>query len=80
MPFLLVYNVEHKQMVLCGRETNRMIRLRCEFKMIRRTWMAENYAIKRRGVETKLIIDNGTASQPANPDPALIKAVARAHV
>jgi len=34
--------------------------------------------IRRRGVETKLVLE-GRGSVPSNPDPALIKAVVRAH-
>jgi site-specific DNA recombinase len=37
-------------------------------------------AFKRRGVETKLIIEGGSSSKRSRPDPALIKTVARAHI
>jgi hypothetical protein len=37
-------------------------------------------AFQRRGVETKLIVEGASASRHSEPDPALIKTVARAHV
>ena len=37
------------------------------------------FTLKRRGVEAKLILDNGDHAQPPNPDPALIKAIAKAY-
>lgn len=38
------------------------------------------YKIKRRGVETRLILSNDRMERPARPDPALIRAVAKAFV
>tara|TARA_R110000787_G_scaffold71920_24_gene160220 strand:+ start:302 stop:1978 length:1677 start_codon:yes stop_codon:yes gene_type:complete len=38
------------------------------------------YKIKRRGVETRLILSNEPMERPARPDPALIRAVAKAFV
>jgi hypothetical protein len=37
-------------------------------------------AFKRRGVETKIILEETLASKRSQPDPALIKTIARAHV
>ena len=41
--------------------------------------LAVPFTLKRRGVEAKLILDSDDHTQPPNLDPALIKAVARAH-
>ncbi len=38
------------------------------------------YKIKRRGVETRLIVSNEITERPSRPDPALIRAVAKAFV
>lgn len=38
------------------------------------------YRIKRRGIETRLIVSNETTDRPARPDPALMRAVAKAFV
>ena len=38
------------------------------------------YLIKRRGVETRLIVSNEITKRPSRPDPALIRAVAKAFV
>jgi len=38
------------------------------------------FRIRRRGVEARLILENGENSRPANPDPVLIRAIARAYV
>tara|TARA_R110002110_G_scaffold415092_1_gene647860 strand:+ start:1448 stop:1966 length:519 start_codon:yes stop_codon:yes gene_type:complete len=35
--------------------------------------------IRKRGVEMKLVIENGVSGKTAQPDPSLIKAVTRAH-
>jgi hypothetical protein len=35
---------------------------------------------KRRGVETKIILEGALSSNRSQPDPALIKTIARAHV
>jgi site-specific DNA recombinase len=37
-------------------------------------------AFKRRGVETKIILEGALSSKRSQPDPALIKTIARAHV
>jgi hypothetical protein len=42
--------------------------------------LAVPFTLKRRGVEAKLIIDNGDHALLSNLDPALIKAVARARI
>jgi len=41
--------------------------------------LAAPFTLKRRGVEAKLILDSKDHAQQPKPDPALIKAVARAH-
>ena len=38
------------------------------------------YRIKRRGVETRLIVSNEKIDRPARPDPALMRAVAKAFI
>lgn len=42
--------------------------------------LAVPFTLKRRGVEAKLILDGDANAQRLKPDPALIKAVARAYV
>jgi hypothetical protein len=41
--------------------------------------LAVPFTFKRRGIEAKLFIDNETHARASDPDPTLIKAVARAH-
>jgi DNA invertase Pin-like site-specific DNA recombinase len=75
-PLDLVKRVELGQDEIAIR-VNLSLFLREEITPVRHTIRTQ---IRRRGVEVRLVIDDGQQrSRPARPDPALVKAVVRAH-